>query len=79
LTPKKAILTAALAAAAIVIGFGAAASLTVIVNAIWPFNYPQDDDTLRERLPVALAYFTWAGTALIVFVLGWRFLSRARK
>lgn len=79
MTAKKAILAMVLAAVAIAAGFGAAAGLITIVNAVWPFNYPQDDDTLRDRLPVALAYLTWAVTALVVFVLGWRFFRRTRQ
>ena len=70
-------LTIGLAGVAVLVGFGMAMGLISITNAIWPFQ-PGDDDTLRERIPVALAYLTWAATALVVFVVGWRSLRRAR-
>ncbi len=60
-----------LVAAGLTLGFGAALLLIRVVGLIVPFR-PEDDDALREFVPVGLAYLAWAGTALAVVVLGWR-------
>ena len=49
-----------------------------ILNAVLPPFQLTDDDTLRERIPVALAYPTWWATTLVIVVLGWRWLCRVR-
>lgn len=49
-----------------------------ISNAILPPFQMADDDTLRERIPVALAYLAWGVTTLVVMLLGWRWLRRTR-
>ena len=49
-----------------------------ILNAVLPPFQLADDDTLRERITVALAYPTWWSTTLVIVVLGWRWLHRVR-
>ena len=49
-----------------------------ILNAVLPPFQLADDDTLRERIPVALAHPTWWSTTLVIVVLGWRWLHRVR-
>ena len=39
-----------------------------------PFRYPADDDTLRELVPVAIAYATWSLTSLVGAILAWRWV-----
>jgi len=43
-----------------------------ILKAVLPPFQPSDGDTLREFIPVALAYLTWGATTLVILVLGWR-------
>lgn len=49
-----------------------------ISNAILPPFQTADDDTLRERVPVAFAYLAWGVTTLVVMLLGSRWLRRTR-
>ncbi|MGI8928659.1 MAG: helix-turn-helix domain-containing protein [Candidatus Limnocylindrales bacterium] len=63
---------AMLAAIALVLGLGAGFVVIGAFNVVLPFRYPEDDDTLRERIPVVLAYLTWVGTSIVVFVAGLR-------
>ncbi len=66
---------AVLTAGAVVIGFGLAWVALLALQAILPpFRYPEDDDTLREFVPVAIAYATWALTSLVGAVLAWRWV-----
>jgi hypothetical protein len=60
-----------LAIVAIGLGWGLAFGFVGLVNVIWPFR-PEDADTPREFVPVAIAYFIWAVTATQVFLIGWR-------
>ena len=69
---------AALLLAALAAGFVAGWAVIVTANAVLPPFGPGDDDTLRERVPVALAYAVWLGTSLLVLRAGWRLLSRRR-
>lgn len=55
-----------------------AMALVGILNAVLPPFQLADDDTLRERITVALAYPTWWSTTLVIVVLGWRWLHRVR-
>ncbi len=66
----------ALVAVAVVVGFAAAWGVMTVLGAMLPPFQPEDDDTLREYIPVALAYMTWAATTLIVLVVG---LGRLRQ
>lgn len=75
---KTIALAVGLAAAAVFLGFGAGMSVIGISNAILPPFQVADDDTLRERIPVALAYLTWGATMLVILVLGWPWLRRTR-
>jgi hypothetical protein len=64
-----------LAAAA---GYLAALAVIEIARAILPPFQPDDDDTLREFAPVALAYATWVLTSLAVVVVAARWRRRRR-
>jgi hypothetical protein len=67
----------ALTVCAVVVGFGLAwVALFGLNTALPPFNYPADDDTLRERGPVIIAYTTWGLTSLVGAVLAWRWVRR---
>jgi hypothetical protein len=68
-----------LAITSTVAGLLAGLGLIALLNAFVPFNYPDDDDTLREFIPVVLAYLTWAATGVLVFVVGWRLSRRWRQ
>jgi hypothetical protein len=59
-------------AVALGIGFAAGAAVLLAVNALLPPFRREDDDTLREFVPVVLAYATMAGTTALVIVFGWR-------
>ncbi len=61
----------AIAIVGIGLGFAAGFAVTDLANLIAPWR-PGDDDTLRDRLPVALAYAVQAGTTLVVIVAAWR-------
>lgn len=67
-----------LALVAVVAGFAGAAGVMIVTNLVWPFNYPADDDSIRERLPVVAAYAAWVLVALATFVVGLRRLLRPR-
>lgn len=77
MTTRKPILALGLLALAVFVGFSAGWGLLLVMNAILPPFRPEDDDTLRERIPVALTYLTWAATTLVVLVAGWRQLRRS--
>lgn len=64
----------------IALGVGLVAGLAVIfaTNELLPPFRPEDDETLRELIPAALAYATMAGTAgLVVVLAGRRLRSRS--
>jgi hypothetical protein len=75
-TLKRLLAGSALIAVALVVGFCAAWGFFVTVNAVLPPFRPEDDDTLREFIPVVLTYGTWVLTSLIVVVLGMRWLRK---
>ncbi len=77
MTMRKLILALGLLAFAVFVGFCAGWGLFLVMNAILPSFRPEDDDTLRERIPVALTYLTWAATTLVVLAVGWRQLRRS--
>jgi DNA-binding CsgD family transcriptional regulator len=66
--PTTLLKIAVFAVAAVALGFGAGLFVIGAFGVVMPFRYPEDDDTLRERIPVALAYLTWLGTSIAVFV-----------
>jgi hypothetical protein len=63
-----------LAVLGIALGLGLVAGLLVIavINAVLPPFRAEDDETLREFVPAALAYATMAGTAAVVVLVAWR-------
>ncbi len=71
-THARALLTIGLLALALFVGFCVGWGLLLTMNAFLPPFRPEDDDTLRERIPVAATYATWALTTLLVLVAGWR-------
>lgn len=56
-----------LIAVAVIAGFFAMTAVVALANALLP-------ETVRERIPAALAYLAWGGTTLVVLVLGWMWL-----
>ncbi|MBA3403989.1 MAG: hypothetical protein H0U13_04750 [Gemmatimonadaceae bacterium] len=60
---------------AVIVGFGLA---WVVLGALGlilpPFQYPDDDDTIRDYGPVLAAYATWGMTSLVGSALAWRWL-----
>lgn len=62
----------ALIAVAVGVGFGAAYVAILAINAVLPPFRIEDDDTLRERIPVAITYAVWGLTTLALIVIGWR-------
>lgn len=68
-----------LVAVAVSLGLGAGMAVVAIGNAVLPPFQRSDDDTLREFIPVALAYLAWGATTLVILVLGWRSVRRASK
>lgn len=72
---KRIVLWLALTAGAVIVGFGLAwVALGAVSAVLPPFRYPDDDDTLRERGPVLVAYATWGLTSLAGSVLAWRWV-----
>jgi hypothetical protein len=67
----------ALTACAVGVGFGLALVTMLALDAVLPpFKVPADDDTLRERGPVLIAYATWGLTSFVGAVLAWRWVRR---
>ncbi len=69
---RRILFALALIAAGGVVGFAMALGVIDLLNLVLPPFRPEDDDTLREFIPAALAYATWVITALLVFVVSWR-------
>ena len=76
-TMRKPLLALALLTVAVFVGFAFGWGMIMFLNAVLPPFRPEDDDTLRERIPVALTYLTWGGTTLIVLVVSWQRLRRS--
>ena len=75
---KRVLLWGLLTGIAVIVGFGLAWVALFAVNAVLPPFHPDDDDTLREFVPVAIAYGTWGLTTLLGAVLAWLWVrSRA--
>ncbi len=77
MTTRKPIVALGLLALAVFVGFCAGWGLLLVMNAVLPPFRPEDGGTLREFIPVALAYLTMAVTALLVLVAGWRRIRRS--
>ena len=75
---RRAVLFLSLLALAAFVGFCVGWGVLLTLNAVLPPFRPEDDDTLRELIPVTLTYLTWAATTLIVLVAGWRRIRRLR-
>jgi ABC-type Fe3+-siderophore transport system permease subunit len=61
---------------AVGLGFAAGAAVIMFFNAVLPPFRPEDDETLREFIPVALAYATMAATVGFVLLVAWRRLRQ---
>ena len=46
------------------------------ITAFMPGFRPEDGDTMREFVPVALAYAAWAAATVVTLVIGWRRVGR---
>jgi hypothetical protein len=44
----------------------------LLLNVFLPPFRPEDDETLRELVPAALAYGTWAVSATVLSIVAWR-------
>ena len=60
----------------IVVGVVAALAVIGASNALLPPFRDEDDDTLREYGPVAIAYLASIVSGTLVFIAGWRWLDR---
>jgi len=76
---KRLAMAAGLLALAVLVGFCAGWSVLYLSIAILPPFRPEDDDTLREFIPVALTYLTWGLTTLLAFRFGWRRLRQTGR
>jgi hypothetical protein len=72
MTPTKVLIGAALTAVAVGLGFLAGISVILLLNVFLPPFRPEDDETLRELVPAALAYGTWAVSATVLSIVAWR-------
>ena len=62
---------------AVAMGFGLAiVALNVVNGMLPPFRVPEDDDSMRELVPVAVAYGVWGVTSLLGSALAWRWTGR---
>ena len=69
---RRALIGLAILGIALGLGFVAGLAVIVVLNAVLPPFRPEDDETLRELIPAALAYLTMAGTAGLVIFTAWR-------
>jgi hypothetical protein len=74
---KNLLLGLALIPVAVGLGFAAAYAVILALNWMLPPFQIEDDDTLRDYGPVALAYVAWVVTTLVTLVVGWRRLRRS--
>lgn len=70
------VLAVALLIVAIGVGFLAGVAALELSGLVLPPFRPEDDDTMRDRGPVAIAYATWAITSVIVLIAGARWARR---
>ncbi len=66
----------ALLTVAVFVGLGMGVAVLLWVSAVLPPFRREDGDTLREFVPVALAYSAWGTTTLVVLLVGWRRMGR---
>jgi hypothetical protein len=67
-----------LLALSVSLGFVAGLAMIAILGAVLPPFRPNDDDTMREFVPAALAYVAWGATTMVTLALGWRRVRRVR-
>lgn len=65
-------------AIALGIGFVAGMGVIAVSDLVLPPFRLEDDDSPRELIPVALAYLTTAGTAVLIIVIARRRFRRDR-
>jgi ABC-type antimicrobial peptide transport system permease subunit len=73
---KRPLVGLGLLVVAVFVGLAAALGLSYAMTALLPPFRPEDDDTMREFIPVAIAYLTWVLTTTVVLVVSWRRLLR---
>ena len=78
MTNRRLLLGLALIPVAIGLGFAMGLAVISILNWILPPFQIEDDDTVRDYGPVALAYLTWGMTTVATLLVGWRRL-RSRQ
>jgi hypothetical protein len=62
---------------AVAAGFVLAMIVSLALNAILPpFRFPEDDDSMREFIPAAITYATWATTTVLGSAVAWRWTRR---
>jgi hypothetical protein len=71
---KALVLWLAMTAGAVLLGFCLAWVVLLAFNAALPFRFPEDDDSLREYAPVAIAYATWLLTTVFGAAVTWRWV-----
>lgn len=61
-----------LTAIAVALGLLAGIGVILLLDVFLPPFRLEDDETLRELVPAALAYGTWALTSVVLTILAWR-------
>jgi ABC-type Fe3+-siderophore transport system permease subunit len=69
---RRSLIGLAVLGIALGLGFVAALAVILVMNAVLPAFRPEDDETLRELIPAAIAYATMAGTTCFVVFVAWR-------
>jgi hypothetical protein len=72
-------ISAVVVSVAIVVGFLAGMAVITVLGVIVPFREDVDDDTMREVVPVALAYLTWTVTTIAIATLALRRLLQPHR
>jgi cytochrome bd-type quinol oxidase subunit 1 len=75
---RTSVFAAGLFALSVSLGFVAGLAMIAILGAVLPSFRPNDDDTMREFVPAALAYSVWGATTLVTLAFGWRRIRRVR-
>ena len=74
---RKALVVLAIVGIALGLGVAAGLGALLVTNAMLPAFRLEDDETLRELIPAAVAYATMAGTTCLVVFVAWRLRSRS--